>query len=501
MFLAAAIIVIIGDNQPLIPFTSHKNFQISAITTKCQIIKGNTCAKVNLILAFRIRYRIQAVAKIPDIGIIAPAAVQIIVAFASDEHIIAASAVNSVIAAVTINNIVIISSAYIVTHIALYQRQAAGWQINAGFIGKFQSNVAVFRRIKITADNNTLIPIAVDGNFQIPVIASESQIIKSNTRTKLNNVLTVAVGYRIQTVAEIPDIGVIAPAAVQIIVAFAADERIIAASAVNSVIAAVTVYNIVIISSAFIVTHVALYQRQPAGWQINAAAVSKFQSKVAVFRKIKITADNNTLIPIAVDGNFQIPVIAPKSQIIISYSGAELNAVFAAVVGYRIQAVAEVPDIGIVSGATLQIVVAFAADERIIAASGTDCVIAAVTVNNIVIVCRADVISRIILYQRQTAGWQINAAAVSKFQSKVAIFRKIKITADNDTLTPIAVDGNFQIPVIASESQIIKGNTRAKLNSVLTAVVGYRIPTVTQVPHIGIVAAAALLIVVAFTAD
>ena len=91
--------------------------------------------------------------------------------------------------------------------------------------------------------------IVIDNNPQVIANLSKRQFCLCNISTKFNFIGSLIIGYGINTVIKVPNIGIVARTSFQTVMSSSARKDVIAVSTIQCVIAAVTINDVIIISA------------------------------------------------------------------------------------------------------------------------------------------------------------------------------------------------------------------------------------------------------------
>ena len=124
-------------------------------------------------------------------------------------------------------------------------RQSAAFQIELTAVGKLQIFYGVRVHIKLVTQIDALCFVAFDVNFQGMFRTLKRQVVKRDAFSKNDFIRTAGFNDFIKSIAQIPNISVIAVSAVQVIIARPADKRIVSVSGVYQIISRTAIDNIV----------------------------------------------------------------------------------------------------------------------------------------------------------------------------------------------------------------------------------------------------------------
>ena len=110
--------------------------------------------------------------------------------------------------------------------------QAAILQIELTAVGKLQIFYGVRVHIKLVTQIDALCFVAFDVNFQGMFRTLKRQVVKRDAFSENDFVRTAGFNDFIEPVAQIPNVGVVAVSAVQMVIACSSDKRVIPVSGV-----------------------------------------------------------------------------------------------------------------------------------------------------------------------------------------------------------------------------------------------------------------------------
>ena len=205
--------------------------QIVVFVHKGQIVKSNIFAEDDFaVCAVGIADTIQSVSSVPDISIVAFAAVKDVVSFAADDDVAAVLTVDLITVAAAVNDVVVVGSLNSCVGEKLFQHEASGAEVFDRSVGKFQKTDGFSLTIilvKEVFDFDAFVFFVSDINVQIIVVADKMQIVRGYAFAETKCVGAFARFDDVQSVAFVPDVNVIAVAAVKRVVSSAAGEDVV----------------------------------------------------------------------------------------------------------------------------------------------------------------------------------------------------------------------------------------------------------------------------------
>ena len=282
-----AFIVVIIVNQPhaLGAVAVDINVQIVAVLPENEVVKTYVFAEADDVAAEFVVQFVKPVAFVPDVNVVAGGsaerfvAVKNVVAFAADDDVAAVVGVDGVAAAVAVNDVVKVCSVDLFGRVFLGERQSAFGQVETAAIGKFQFfyHVFVFLAAEKISDFHALCVVSVNGDQKISVFTGKRQIVKGNAFAETDGIAAGIFPYLVQSVASLPDVNVVAFAAVQSIIPPAADNGVVSVSCIHVIVAAAGMDNVVKPAGRDFFLFVRLPQFKPFVRKAHFAAVGKFQ--------------------------------------------------------------------------------------------------------------------------------------------------------------------------------------------------------------------------------
>ena len=152
-------------------------------------------------------------------------------------------------------------------------------------------------------------------------------------------------------------------------------------------------------------------------------------------------------------------------------------------------------------------VITFTSDEGIVSISSWNCVVTAISVDDIVVSCTGDIIITVRHCIGKAHLSQILNGAVSKLQIFYTVVVIIELIIKLNTLCLISIYIDIQIIARAFESQVIKRNAFTKFYLICSAfgiavlIIGKSIKSISQIPDVDIVTSSALNMIIPFASD
>ena len=282
-----AFIIVIIVNQPhaLGAVAVDINVQIVAVLPENEVVKTYVFAEADEVAAEFVVQFVKPVAFVPNENVVAGGsaerfvAVKNVVAFAADDDVAAVVGVDGVAAAVAVNDVVKVCSVDLFGRFFLGERQSAFGQVETAAVGKFQflNHVLFFLAAEKISDFHALCVVSVNGNQKISVFTGKCQIVKGNAFAETDGIAAGIFPYLVQSVASVPDVNVVAFAAVQSIISPAADNGVVSVSCIHVIVAAAGMDNVVKPAGRDFFLFVRLPQFKPFVRKAHFAAVGKFQ--------------------------------------------------------------------------------------------------------------------------------------------------------------------------------------------------------------------------------
>ena len=294
-------VIIVDQPHALGAVAVDINVQIVAVLPENEVVKTYVFAEADDVAAEFVVQFVKPVAFVPDVNVVAGGsaerfvAVKNVVAFAADDDVAGvpgdAGAVNGAVltvkadedvgvaAAVAVNDVVKVCSVDLFGRVFLGERQSAFGQVETAAIGKFQFfyHVFVFLAAEKISDFHALCVVSVNGDQKISVFTGKRQIVKGNAFAETDGIAAGIFPYLVQSVASVPDVNVVAFAAVQSIIPPAADNGVVSVSCIHVIVAAAGMDNVVKPAGRDFFLFVRLPQFKPFVRKAHFAAVGKFQ--------------------------------------------------------------------------------------------------------------------------------------------------------------------------------------------------------------------------------
>ena len=278
-------VIIVDQPHALGAVAVDINVQIVAVLPENEVVKTYVFAEADDVAAEFVVQFVKPVAFVPDVNVVAGGsaerfvAVKNVVAFAADDDVAAVVGVDGVAAAVAVNDVVKVCSVDLFGRVFLGERQSAFGQVETAAIGKFQFfyHVFVFLAAEKISDFHALCVVSVNGDQKISVFTGKRQIVKGNAFAETDGIAAGIFPYLVQSVASVPDVNVVAFAAVQSIIPPAADNGVVSVSCIHVIVAAAGMDNVVKPAGRDFFLFVRLPQFKPFVRKAHFAAVGKFQ--------------------------------------------------------------------------------------------------------------------------------------------------------------------------------------------------------------------------------
>ena len=264
----------ISDFHALRVVSVNGNQKIAVFIGKRQIVKGNAFAETDGVAAGIFPYLVQSVASVPDVNVVAFAAVKDVVSPAADNGVVSVSGIHAIVAAAGMDNVVKPAGRDFFRFVRLPQFKPFVRKAHFAAVGKLQRFVNSLRSVEKIADDNTLFVAASDHDLQIMIIdTAEFDFVGINSFTENNGVVVLSVVDGVQPVARTPEISVVAGSAGKEIVTAAAFYPVVAAVAEKRVVSVIAEQNVVAVGSRKTVVLLIAVDRFAAAFARHAVPV------------------------------------------------------------------------------------------------------------------------------------------------------------------------------------------------------------------------------------